>query len=243
MKSVKRSLRKIFNNAGYEIVNIEAAKMDSEQKRWAWLQSANFRTVLDIGANIGQFAGVIQKYLPNVSLYSFEPIAECYDELVRKMGSHKNFKAFNLALGDVDGETDFHVSAFSPSSSLLPMGRLHRELFPETAAFTRRTVKIARLDTLAKEIATPGNILIKMDVQGAEDKVIRGGCDFFKRARAVLTEIAYEPMYDDQPLFSDIHTMLGDLGFRFNGTMFQQIRSNDQMPIYGDALFVNSNPS
>jgi FkbM family methyltransferase len=240
MKFVKRSLRKIFNDAGYEIVNIKVAQAENEKRRWAWLRSANFGTVLDIGANVGQFAGLIQKYLPDASLYSFEPIPECYNALVLKMKSHTNFKSFNLALGDLDGETDFFVSEFSPSSSLLPMGKLHRELFPETASSVIRPVTIARLDSLANQIVVNGNLLIKMDVQGAEDKIIRGGIEFFKRANAVLTEISYESMYVGQPLFRDIHSMLDELGFRFSGTMFQQIRPSDQLPIYGDALFVNT---
>src|SRR3954471_152315 len=39
-------------------------------------------TVLDIGASHGQFAGDALRAFPGVKIYSFEPIPECYEELV-----------------------------------------------------------------------------------------------------------------------------------------------------------------
>ena len=47
-----------------------------------WLQSRGITTVLDIGANTGQFANRINEILPDVNIISFEPIKKCYDELV-----------------------------------------------------------------------------------------------------------------------------------------------------------------
>ncbi len=44
-----------------------------------WLQNRNIKTVLDIGANTGQFANLIQKILPQANIISFEPIKKCYD--------------------------------------------------------------------------------------------------------------------------------------------------------------------
>ena len=68
------------------------------------------------------------------------------------------FTAFNVALGDSEGEVGFYRSGFSPSSSLLPMGQAHKDLFPFTS-----------------EIAVRGGLLIKIDVQGAEAQVLKKG--------------------------------------------------------------------
>jgi FkbM family methyltransferase len=240
MKFVKRSLRKIFHNAGYGIVNIKVAQAESEKRRWAWLQAADFGTVLDIGANVGQFAGVIQKFLPEANLYSFEPLADCYDELVRKMESKKKFKAFNLALSDFDGEADFYMSASSASSSLLPMGKLHSDLYPHTSITSVCKVRTAKLDSLASQIVVQGNILVKLDVQGAEDRVIRGGAELIRQAYAILTEISYESLYERQSLFDEVYELLKMYGFEFRGSMYQEYRRDNGFPLFADALFINS---
>ena len=67
-----------------------------------WLLDANINTVLDIGANVGHFASLIHKILSDVTIYSFEPLEDCYTLLNKRMKMAPRFKAFNLALGDAN---------------------------------------------------------------------------------------------------------------------------------------------
>ena len=140
-----------------------------------WLLNSGIRTVLDVGANIGQFARAIHEVLPKAVIYSFEPLPDCFTELQRAMSGVATFRAFNTALADRDGEAEFYRSSWSPSSSLLPMEELHKQNFPFTAGESRQTVRTRRLDECAKGLMVEKEILVKIDVQGAEDKVIRGG--------------------------------------------------------------------
>ena len=96
-----------------------------------WLQSRNIKNVLDIGANTGQFAIRINEILPNVNIISFEPIKKCYEELLINTQDLK-MKAFNCALGEAEEPQEINISAHSPSSSLLPMADLHKEVFAGT---------------------------------------------------------------------------------------------------------------
>jgi FkbM family methyltransferase len=240
LKSVGREL---VRRLGYDLVNIRRARADAERReseRWTWLRKANVGTVVDIGASVGEFSGWVVGELPGTLLYSFEPIEHCYTELLKRMKGYADFRSFNLGLSDVAGDVDFYLSEFSPSSSLLPMADLHRRLFPYTSNVVTRKVKVVRLDDISEQIVTRGNVLIKVDVQGAEDKVIRGGSVFFERSHIVLIEVSYDVLYQGQPLFGDIHLRLSEMGYQYMGNMGQSSRPVDGLPMYADALFIKS---
>jgi hypothetical protein len=93
------------------------------------LLNANIMTIFDIGANTGQFASLIHEVLPEAFIYSFEPLEECYQKFKTKEREITNFEAFNVALGDTDGEIEFYRNEYSPSSSILPMADLHKQKY------------------------------------------------------------------------------------------------------------------
>ena len=92
----------------------------------------NINTVLDIGANVGDFAYLIHNLFPKAVIYSFEPLDDCYEKLKMRMEKVKKFEAFNVALADFNGELTFHRNQHLPSSSPLPMADLHRQNYPHT---------------------------------------------------------------------------------------------------------------
>ena len=205
-----------------------------------WLLEANINTVFDIGANVGQFAKLIHEVLPTATIYSFEPLEDCYEELKKRMGKISNFKAFNFVLGDTDGETEFHRSEFSPSSSVLPMADLHKQNFPYTAKDTIIKVRSARLDNIAKDLPIEENILIKIDVQGSEDKVIAGGENTIKQATILILETSFQTLYEGQPLFEDIYDSLKE-DFRYMGSLGEsRMNRIDGSPLFADSIFVKN---
>ena len=204
-----------------------------------WLLNANIKTVFDIGANTGQFASLIHEVLPEAFIYSFEPLEECYQKLKTKEREITNFKAFNIALGDTDGEIEFYRNEYSPSSSILPMADLHKQNYPFTDKEYLSKVKVARLDDIAKDLVIEGDLLIKMDVQGYEDKVIHGGRLLINRAKILLIETSFNPLYLGQPLFGDIYECLRD-DFNYMGSLYQSqtISKIDGSILQEDSIFV-----
>jgi FkbM family methyltransferase len=203
-----------------------------------WLLNSGIRTVVDVGANTGQFARTIHEVLPEAYIYSFEPLSDCFVELQRVMGGIRTFRAFNTALDDRDGDAEFYRSSWSPSSSLLPMQELHKQNFPFTAGESRETVKVRRLDDCAKELTIEKEVLVKLDVQGAEDKVIRGGRNLLQRAKVLIVETSMDSLYEEQPLFADIFKLLEGLGFRYKGALSQAFSLLDGSVLYADSIFI-----
>jgi len=215
---------------------IEAKRMP--KNRFGWLRNLNINTVIDIGANTGQFARLIHHLVPQSDIYSFEPLASCFEELQREMGRVKQFRALKYALGEEDGEVDMHRSEFSPSSSLLTMKQLHAKLFPYTAKTWVERVPMRTLDGVATDLQFRDNVLVKIDVQGYEDRVIRGGGRTVSRAKALIVETSFQPLYASQVLFDGIYSMLKELGFSYTGSIDQLHSPLDGSVLQCDAVFV-----
>jgi FkbM family methyltransferase len=203
-----------------------------------WLLNSGIRTVFDVGANTGQFAQAIHEVLPEAYVYSFEPLPDCFAELQRTMRSVSTFKAFNTALAEEGGEAEFYRSSWSPSSSLLPMQELHKQNFPFTAGQSREIVKVRKLDDCAKELTIEDSILVKLDVQGAEDKVIRGGEGLLQRTKVLIVETSMDSLYEGQSLFGDIFKLLEALGFKYKGALSQAFSELDGSVLYADSIFI-----
>jgi len=206
--------------------------------RLAWLEGLNIRTVFDIGANIGQFASEIRGALPAAQIYSFEPLAGCYARLTGAFREDQKFRAFNYALGEKAEKIAMNRSAYTPSSSLLPMANSHKELFPHTKDSSPETIEVRRLDDVWTELKPAGEVLIKADTQGYEAKVIAGGLEAFRQAKAVLIEASFVELYKGQPLFDDIYQKLKTLGFVYKGALHQKINNKTGEVIFEDAIFI-----
>jgi FkbM family methyltransferase len=205
----------------------------------AWLHGAGIRTVLDIGANTGQFSRTMHALLPNATVYAFEPQADTFQALTASFGGSPKLIALHTAVGDHIGETEFHQSTFAQSSSVLPMTELHKDAFPWASESAITRVPISTLDALTEGLALKGEILVKIDVQGFEDRVLQGGESTIRRSRFVLIETAYEQLYEGEATFDAVFRRMNELGFKFAGNLDQVRNPDTGLPLYADALFTN----
>jgi FkbM family methyltransferase len=215
------------------LFGLEIKRLRSER----WLTRFPIRTVIDVGANTGQFALVARRLFPEALIHAFEPLPDCLWQMTQLFRSDTRFRAHGCALGERDGVITFHQSDFSPSSSVLDMDPAHRRLVPPSAHSKEITVPIRRLDdALAGELLEP-EIFLKLDVQGYEDRVLDGAVEVLKQARIVQTEVLFEHLYRGQAEFTDIYDRLTSAGFTFLGNS-EQITTKDGRILWADALFV-----
>ncbi|HSR06546.1 MAG TPA: FkbM family methyltransferase, partial [Bryobacteraceae bacterium] len=142
----------------------------------------------------------MRQILPAVTIHSFEPLPDVYRELQRLAERDALMFVHQTALGDADGETEMHENVFSPSSSILPMTPAHTNAFPGTACTRSVRVPVTRLDTWASTRELPEPILVKLDVQGYEDRVVAGGEATLRRVRALIVETSFRELYQGQLL-------------------------------------------
>jgi FkbM family methyltransferase len=199
--------------------NVNPRSMDHyERLRYLEFQPfLNFKkslVVYDIGANIGELARFFARF-PSVStVYCFEPVKKVFFELVEKSKSYEKISCFQVGLGDGNGVQKMNISEFSPSSSILQMNTIHTEEFPSSTYGAKAEIEMRTLEKVVKEHNLLPPDFIKIDVQGFEDRVIRGGADIVRKARFCMLELSLVRLYKDSSLISDINSQMRSLGFR-----------------------------
>jgi hypothetical protein len=118
------------------------------------------------------------------------------------------------------------------------MTNLHREAFPQSGQETSEEITIRRLDDVLAPLKIDREILLKLDVQGYEDKVLAGSQEVLTRARALVIEVSFRKLYEDQPLFDDVYATLRAKGFAYQGNLYQLLDNRDGSVVQADALFL-----
>lgn len=247
MLKINSHVKGFFELLGLDIRlirNIETSqKKEWETKwteQWRFLQKCDVRTIIDIGANTGQFATMIHRVCPLAKIISFEPLKDCFKELQSNLGGLPNVDVCNFALGDDDGAVEINRSNFRPSSSVLEMGDLHKRDWPESVAHSKELIQMRRLDGVLSNDRLAPELLVKIDVQGYELNVIRGGRRVLSRTSVAVIEVSFRELYEGQPLFEDINRAMTDLGFRYIGNVEQYASKIDGQILFADAIFENA---
>lgn len=195
------------------------------------------KSVIDVGANVGQFAVASAKLFPDVIVYSFEPNPESVRTLKKYVNSLQNVLVYPIGLGDKTGELNFHVNSHSHSSSILPLSKNHSIAFPNAKEMKVIQIEVSTLDDVFSDIELPSPVLLKLDVQGYEAQVLRGGVETLKRVNCVILESSFKPLYEGEILFMEIVRLMEGYGFVFKRPVGWLNDPNTDEIIQIDALF------
>ncbi len=178
--------------------------------------------IVDVGGNRGQFSLMSRIVKPDVPIMAFEPIPAEAD-IFRKALSGKNVQLHQTALGEKAGEAEIHLSRSADSSSLLPIGDEQKKLFQNTDEIGTLKIPVKRLDDFKSEWGRYSRILLKIDVQGFELSVLKGGVETLKNCAYIYVECSETELYVGQALYRDVADFLGQQGFnlksRYNDTV------------------------
>jgi FkbM family methyltransferase len=197
----------------------------------AALGSDSFATVIDVGANKGQFAVYARIRWPNARLICFEPLPEPRAKLARV--TRGQAEIHHCALGAEPGEGRMHLATRTDSSSLLALGDRQKTIFGMDES-GELSVPIQRLDAcLTPPLLRP--ILLKIDVQGFELEVLKGAAHLLPHLDAVYVEASYVELYEGQALHQDVERFLIEAGFLMKGRYNIHVHHNE--PVQADLLF------
>ena len=198
------------------------------------------KTIIDVGANVGQFAVACAKIFPGVAVHSFEPLPHCLKELDRNVARLGGIRVYAVALGEHGGEVAMHVNSHSHSSSILTLGERHRKAFPHAREAQMIRVPISTLDRELNSVSLENPVLLKLDVQGYEPRVLNGATETLKRVNYVLLETSFRPLYEGEKTFMDIARMMEGCGFEFLRPVAWLSDPHDGEVLQMDALFARS---
>jgi FkbM family methyltransferase len=208
-----QSLRDLLGRAGIE-VHRRTIHNSTEMRLAHLLREAGIDLVLDVGANAGQYATGLRLFGYVGRIVSFEPLSSAHAQLscaARRGGWEV---APRMAIGEADGDISIHLAGNSVSSSILDMLPMHESAAPGSAYVSSETVPLRRLDGVAGDyLADARSVLLKIDTQGYEDRVLTGAAGILDRVAAIQIELSLVPLYAGQPLFDDMRRRIEALGF------------------------------
>lgn len=202
----------------------------------------NLATVVDIGANRGQFSLAVRRWAPGAKVFAFEPLSGPAARFRKIFEGDSRVTLHLAAIGPESSDATIHVSAADDSSSLLPISGLQARLYPGTAEVRTERIRMARLADFipTEQIATPA--LLKLDVQGFELEALRGCEDLLERFFQVYVECSFVELYSGQALAHEVIAWLGERGFLLKG-VYNMGYDRKGGAVQGDFLFFNnSNP-
>jgi FkbM family methyltransferase len=198
--------------------NLDLVRSPFPARVAATLDFLGAATVLDVGANIGQYASALRASGYTGRIVSCEPLPDAYAHLARRARNDDAWTTVRTAVGAEPGELTVNVSANSYSSSVLPMTDAHVGAAPGSGYVGTATAPVTTVaDLVDAHRVDPDRALLKVDTQGYEAPVLDGAGSLLGRFAAVQLELSFVPLYAGQALHDELVARLAAAGYALYG--------------------------
>ena len=216
---LKKIVRISARRLGYGVLNLR-------QDHWpgvllpghlkSMLTSLSINCVVDVGANVGQYASMLRAAGYHDRIVSIEPVPETYERLEQAASEDASWTTLNVALGEQDETKLMNVFAASDLSSFLSPS-VNIEVNLDNSHVTRiQPVITKRLDSIFGEIVagiSAPRVFLKLDTQGYDLRVLKGAVESLSYVHGIQSEVSVIPLYDGMPDYLEALTYYRQLGF------------------------------
>ena len=175
------------------------------------LATLNVTCVLDVGANVGQYARILRRIGYSGQIVSFEPNPQIFQQLSAAMKDDPAWRGVNCGLGDQNGELKLNVFADSQVSSFLNADQRLKSNLDTTVL-----VPVRRLDSVLSELFPSlgaERFFLKCDTQGFDLQVIAGAHGVLSQVLLLQSEVAVTSLYVGMPSYLEALARFDSLGF------------------------------
>ncbi len=233
MNIAKSYVNTAFDFFGYKLIpNWRIGRYHQSNYLRRLFKEKDVDLVFDVGANMGQYRDYLREDIGfKRMLFSFEPHPECFAVISKRAEHDPNWKVFPFALGAETGVVQFNLMRDSQFSSF------HIPIRPEQLSrgsgnIIERTVDVdvCTLDSIYAELKRDYNYFrpfLKMDTQGHDIQVLRGGEFCISEFLAIQAELSNIPIYANMIHLGQSISEIEQLGFDL-GAIFPT--NPDQFP-------------
>lgn len=206
----------------------------------------SFDRVIDVGANVGQFALSLRSLGFAGDIISFEPNPTVLPVLEKKAARDERWHIIPGGVGASEETLTLHDTGDSSFASLLSPNEVSEERFGDCVE-TRRDheVPVKPLSAWLRrfEPDSGARTLLKSDTQGFDLEVLKGCSDLLSTIEAVLVELSYQPLYEGAPTHRAVESYLQEQGFALSGIYPISYHPDSLRMIEADGFFVRDRHS
>ncbi|MEO8085475.1 MAG: FkbM family methyltransferase [Bacteroidota bacterium] len=163
--------------------------------------------VIDVGAFNGSTSIFFAKNFPGLKVTGFEPNPATFPQAKKNCENYPGISLKQVAVDQEEGELDFFVSDNNLSSSL------NRITDNEQFSMKQQIkVKVMTLDGCLESVKLV--LLIKLDTQGRELKIMTGGTQTLKKTKYILTEMNNHNYYENGCQYYQVDAFLREHKFK-----------------------------
>ena len=193
-------------------------------------------TIVDVGAHTGLVSDALDFLYRPTRLWAVEPNPLHRAHLEARFEGRPNIETVRMCLGEDTGEVNFFSYEFDAASSLYACRPGHLASLGLSENNTPIKVPMMKLgDLLPRDLGTLD--LLKVDCQGAELSVLKGAGSRIRQIRWIYSEVSFDPIYDNAPLFSELHSFLRAEGFELR--QLGRFSGAGRSIQWADALYAN----
>jgi FkbM family methyltransferase len=220
---VKKCVLKTSRSLGYDIVPLRDLKdRDFALHLRRLFEELKIDCVLDVGANLGQYRDFLRDHVFYDGLIvSFEPIAENVAALEKRSRTDRRWLIEGYALGSETRQMALNVMKSDQFSSFLQPDNSKVPAFGElNQPDHRELVEVRRLDDVFSALRERLGFrrpYLKLDTQGFDTEVVKGGEGTMPSICALQTEASVISIYEGMPSYIDTIRLLEKRGFDITG--------------------------
>jgi FkbM family methyltransferase len=231
----------VANKLGYHIRRLDPGVVledpYTEQQR---LVPPGAQVVFEVGAADGRDCVRYAELFPQAKIYAFEPTPESFAKLEEKSRQHPRIVPVKAAVSDVEGTAAFNISGWIQASSLLKYNSSGATFDKYSESKTQIEVPVVTIDAECRRRGIARINVLKMDAQGAEQKILNGAASILDGPGIdlIYAEVQFMDLYEGAAGFHEIMTYLVTKGFQLHN-LYGLAHTHKGQLAWGDAIFVH----
>ena len=190
------------------------------------------RTILDVGAQIGDFYRESKEVWPDSQIMMIEATQECEPYLKETGGNY-----LIAVLSDSKKTIPFYKTRLAETNT---GNSVYKEL---TSAYSDKNLIVEERNTYTLDELYDGYTetfdLIKLDTQGSEIDIMNGGSRLIKNTSVIIVEVSHVEYNEKAPLVDEVREYMESVGFIYNMEIGQTYSNEFNGLIQRDLVFVN----
>lgn len=231
--NLNRTIKAVFSIFGVEI----SRQKPVGRRRMQLMRQHDITTVIDVGANCGQYGNELREFGFEGRIISLEPLIAPFGQLRDAAALDLGWDTFRFGASNSHQMAEMNVASNSVSSSVMEMADLHMLAAPNSRTIGREQVELVRLDSGIFEIPAESNALLKLDVQGHELAALEGAAGLLDLIELIEMEVSIRELYSGQPLLLEAASEVESLGFELVALEHGFTDPRSGAPLQFDATF------